>query len=235
MRWYWALRSISANLLTVSRMKLDLRSYAFCVSAPTVWNSTDNITHLSDILKHISSRLPLTLPPPYASWFIFFTHTRTRAHTHTHPFNGPLSRTTWVSQGAHPLYGALSQRGLLDPVYSQSRFTLTASTFNRLGLWSHGIKCRFLNWISFSLVTYCTTFHGSVVWFGSVEQWLGHWICNFVVASLTPGCCADRSRASSSQPCASVTPSSINSYQWKRGCKQADHVMCLSCIHGLVM
>ena len=41
--------------------------------------------------------------------------------------------------GAHPLYGALSQQGLLDqikPAYNQSRpddrLKLTASTYNRL-------------------------------------------------------------------------------------------------------
>ena len=28
-------------------------------------------------------------------WHLTYTHTLT--HTHTHPFNGPLSRTTWVS------------------------------------------------------------------------------------------------------------------------------------------
>ena len=176
-------------------------------------------------LKTHLFQVAFNITPPYCVLIRF---------SRTHARSGPLSRTTWVSQGARPLYGALSHRVLLDPVYRQSRFKLTASTFNRLGLWSHGIKCRFLNWISFSLVTYCTTFHGSVVWFGLVEQWLGHWICNFVVASLTPGCCADRSRASSSHR-VPLSPSSINSYQWKRGCKQADHVMCLSCIHGLVV
>jgi len=81
---------------------------------------------------------------------------------HTQPFNGPLAGTTRASQyqkktfthsyqwgrrrirtdkclGARPLYGALIQRGWLDPVkpaYNQSRpdgrLKLTASSFNLL-------------------------------------------------------------------------------------------------------
>ena len=49
----------------------------------------------------------------------------------------PLARGLAYVQGvgAHPLYGALSQRGLIDPVklaYEQCRLKLTASAFNRL-------------------------------------------------------------------------------------------------------
>ena len=38
-------------------------------------------------------------------------HTRTHAHTRTHPFNGPLSRTTWVSryQKGKPIWILLKQ------------------------------------------------------------------------------------------------------------------------------
>jgi len=35
--------------------------------------------------------------PHEARYFTVYTNIFVVTHTHTHPFNGPLSRTTWVS------------------------------------------------------------------------------------------------------------------------------------------
>ena len=60
-------RSTSVHFFNILRMKLTFSSCSFCVYASKVWNSTDNtilvilkpFSLLKDIMKHITSRLPL--------------------------------------------------------------------------------------------------------------------------------------------------------------------------------
>ena len=52
---------------------------------------------------HVSTSCQVWLNTPFTVYFVhmsvpLFTQTYCYTHTHTHTFNGPLSRTTWVSR-----------------------------------------------------------------------------------------------------------------------------------------
>jgi len=62
------------------------RSSQGCTRGPGSWQCIP--------LSHTRLRCRL----PHDAWANILTHARTHTHTHTHTFNGPLSRTTRVSQ-----------------------------------------------------------------------------------------------------------------------------------------